>query len=146
MAIGGPFLSSFLDRYLQSRQLGQREQSAEAEDLLRAVRIKELMRQRQEETMGRQTLADILAKQASRRMAQVSPVSVSTAQAPPEAPGAFGEAIPVEQPSGGMGQLIPAEAQRPPVLQSVLEGVPSAQAAQLLTSPAMRQGLKSVED
>ena len=146
MAIGGPFLGSFLQQYLQSQQFGQRRQDAQAEDLLRAVRIKEFLRQRAEEQGGQQALADILAKQASRRMAPVSPVSVSTAQAPPEAPGAFGEAIPVEQPGGAMGSLIPAEAQRPPVLQSVLEGVEPAQAAKLLTNPAMRQGLKSVED
>ena len=145
MAIGGPFLSSYLQQYLQSRQLGQQQQSAEAEDLLRAVRLKEFMRQRQEEQQGQQAFAQILATQASRRMAPVSPVSVSTAQAP-EAPGAFAEAIPVEQPGGAMGQLIPAEAQRPPALQSVLQGVQPAQAARLLTNPALRQGLKTVED
>lgn len=146
MAIGGPFLSSFLQSYLLKQELARRQQGAETEDLLSAVKMKEFLRQRAEEQGGQQALADILAKQASRRMAPVSPVSVSTAQAPPEAPGAFGEAIPVEQPGGAMGLLIPAEAQRPPVLQSVLEGVEPAQAAKLLTNPAMRQGLKSVED
>lgn len=148
MGIGGPFLSSFLQSYLRGQQNARANQESQSSDLLRAMQMREFLRQRAEQEQGQQTLADILAKQAARRMAPVSPVSVSGRGFEPdvlaEAPGVFGEAVP--QPGGGMGEVIPAGAQRPPVLQSILEGVPPAQAAQLLTSPTMRQGLKTVED